>query len=91
MSRQMCKFGADELMGLMDVFNVSQAAQGKIRAILAAEDPQPDAGNFFRYYNKRSKTVEFEREFAVHMGCRHALAVNSGTSALIASLVAAGV
>lgn len=91
MPKQMCKFGADELMGLMDVFNVSAAAQAKIRAILAEEDPQPDAGNFFRYYNERSKTVEFEREFAAHMGCRHALGVNSGTSALIAALVGAGI
>ncbi len=91
MPKQMCKFGTDELMELIDVFNVSAAAQAKIRALLAEEAHEPDAGNFFRYYNGRSKTVEFEREFAQHMGCRHALAVNSGTSALIASLVGAGI
>ena len=91
MTKQMCKFGTDELMELIDVFNVSAATQAKIRALLAEEPTEPDAGNFFRYYNDRSKTVEFEREFAQHMGCRHALAVNSGTSALIASLVGAGI
>ena len=91
MSRQMCKYGVDELMEVIDVFNVSEKTQAKIRALLAEEDPQPDAGCFFRYYNKRSKTIEFERAFAARMGCRHALAVNSGTSALIAALVAAGI
>ncbi len=88
---QSCKYGLDELMELMDLFNVSTKTQAKIRALLAEEEKQPDAGVFFRYYNPRSKTVEFERVFAARMGCRHALAVNSGTSALIASLVAAGI
>ncbi|MBO4511212.1 MAG: DegT/DnrJ/EryC1/StrS family aminotransferase [Victivallales bacterium] len=91
MGRQTVKYGADELMELVDVFNVSEQAQAKIRAILAEEKNPPNAGNFFRYYNERSKTVEFEREFAAHVGIKNVLAVNSGTSALIASLVAAGI
>ncbi len=88
---QKSKYGIDELMEVMDVFNVSAMAASKIRAILSAEEPEPNAGVFFRYYNSRSKTEEFERCFAAHVGSKHALAVNSGTSALIASLVAAGV
>ncbi|MBP5300465.1 MAG: DegT/DnrJ/EryC1/StrS family aminotransferase [Victivallales bacterium] len=88
---QKVKFGTDELMELVDVFQVSTAAQAKIRAILAEEAQEPDAGNFFRYYNPRSKTVEFERQFAAHIGSKNVLAVNSGTSALIAALVAAGI
>jgi 8-amino-3,8-dideoxy-alpha-D-manno-octulosonate transaminase len=88
---QKCKYGIDELMEVMDVFNVPAPAAAQIRAILSAQDPEPSAGVFFRYYNPRSKTEEFERCFAAHLGSRHALAVNSGTSALIASLVAAGI
>ncbi len=91
MKPQMVKFGRDELMECIDVFNVSPAAQEKIRAILDAEEKEPDAGVFFRYYNDRSKVVEFENEFAAKMGVPHALAVNSGTSALIAAMIAAGI
>lgn len=87
---QQVKFGTDELMELIDVFSVSAAGQARIRAILAEEAHEPDAGNFFRYYNPRSKTVAFEREFAAHSGAPHVLALNSGTSALIAALAAAG-
>ena len=91
MKPQMVKFGRDELMECIDVFNVSPAAQEKIREILDAEEKEPDAGVFFRYYNDRSKVVEFENEFASKMGVPHALAVNSGTSALIAAMIAAGI
>ena len=91
MKPQMVKFGRDELMECIDVFNVSPAAQEKIRAILDTEEKEPDAGVFFRYYNDRSKVVEFENEFASKMGVPHALAVNSGTSALIAAMIAAGI
>lgn len=85
------KYSTDELMEAIDVFNVSAEAQKKIKAILDSEENVPNAGNFFRYYNPKSKTVQFEKEFAAKMGSKHVLAVNSGTSALIASLVAAGV
>ncbi len=85
------KYSTDELMETIDVFNVSSDAQARIRAILDAEPRRPDAGNFFRYYNPRSKVELFEKEFAAELGSRYALAVNSGTSALIAALAAAGV
>ncbi|HSV30537.1 MAG TPA: DegT/DnrJ/EryC1/StrS family aminotransferase [Atribacteraceae bacterium] len=48
----------------------------------------------FRYYgpgDSPSRVKMFEEEFSQRIGTRHALAVNSGTSALIASLVAVGV
>ena len=35
-------------------------------------------------------TIEFEKEFAKYIGCKHALAVNSGTSALQLALDAIG-
>jgi len=85
------KYSMDELMEVIDVFNVSQTAQARIRSVLEAEAQVPDAGNFFRYYNSRSKTELFEKECAAKMGSKFCLAVNSGTSALIAALAAGGV
>ena len=85
------KYSTAELLEVVDVFNVSSEGQARIRAILEAETEPPNAGTFFRYYNPRSKTEQFERLVAEKVGTAHALAVNSGTSALIAALVAAGV
>ncbi|MDH7481248.1 MAG: DegT/DnrJ/EryC1/StrS family aminotransferase [Armatimonadota bacterium] len=48
----------------------------------------------FRYYglpNRKSRVQEFEERFAAHIGTKYALAVNSGTSSLIAGLVGAGI
>jgi len=50
--------------------------------------------NVFRYYGVGDgphEVAEFEREFASHMGARHALCVNAGSSALICGLIGAGV
>ena len=91
MKPQMVKFGKEELMECIGVFNVSKATQDKIRELLEQEDPEPNAGKFFRYYNEHSRVEEFEKKFAEKMGSPYALAVNSGTSALIAAMVAAGI
>ena len=49
-------------------------------------------GDLARYHSTReSETTRFERELARTMGTNHALAVNSGTSALICALVGAGI
>ncbi len=85
------KYSIDELMEVIDVFKVSSDGQKKIRAILENEAFVPDAGKLFRYYNPESKVPLFESELAAITGASHCLAVNSGTSALIAALVAAGV
>ena len=48
----------------------------------------------FRYYGPRegpSKVAELEASFAAHMGARHAVAVTSGTAALICGLQGIGV
>ncbi len=37
------------------------------------------------------RTEQFEQDFAAHLGCRHAVAVSSGTSALHLAYLAAGV
>lgn len=53
-----------------------------------------DRKYLFRYYgpeNYPSKVREFELEFAKKVGSKHALAVNSCTSALITALVACGI
>lgn len=89
--REYHKYSTEELMEVIDVFNVSEDAQKRIRAILDSDPQVPDAGNFFRYYNPGSKTDQLEKMVSEHTGARHALAVNSGTSALVAALVAAEV
>ncbi len=49
-------------------------------------------GQLARYgASTTSETDRFEQELAVHVGARHAVAVNSGTSALVCSLVALGI
>ena len=40
---------------------------------------------------KGPRTVEFEKEFASHLGAKHAVAMNSCTAALHVSLLAAGI
>ena len=90
-SKPYVKYSTDELMECIDVFNVSAEAQQKIRQVLESEKEAPNAGNFFRYYNPKSKTAKFEQMVCEKTGSKYALAVNSGTSALVAALVAAGV
>lgn len=53
-----------------------------------------DAKWLFRYYGPEefpSKVKKLEESYADYIGVKHALGVNSGTSALIAGLIAAGV
>ncbi|HOJ40834.1 MAG TPA: DegT/DnrJ/EryC1/StrS family aminotransferase, partial [bacterium] len=62
----------------------------KIFEILDRIEPATRA-MLFRYYKENSKVERLEKEFAAASGARYALAVNSGTSALIAALVACGI
>ncbi len=53
-----------------------------------------ESKNLFRYYgvgDGPDEVISFEREFAEHMGAKHALCVNAGSSALICGLIGAGV
>ncbi|HLW46632.1 MAG TPA: DegT/DnrJ/EryC1/StrS family aminotransferase [bacterium] len=52
-----------------------------------------DSQSLFRHYGPKplGKVVEFERAFARAMGARHAVAVTSGTAALMTALAALGV
>ena len=50
--------------------------------------------NVFRYYGVDDgphEVADFEREFAAHVGAKHALCLNAGSSALICGLIGAGV
>src|SRR5256885_8012317 len=53
-----------------------------------------ESKNLFRYYGVGEgpdEVLSFEREFAEHMGSKHALCVNAGSSALICAIIGAGV
>jgi dTDP-4-amino-4,6-dideoxygalactose transaminase len=53
-----------------------------------------ESKNLFRYYgvgDGPDEVSSFEREFASHLGSKHALMVNAGSSALICALIGAGV
>jgi 8-amino-3,8-dideoxy-alpha-D-manno-octulosonate transaminase len=52
-----------------------------------------DSQSLFRHYGPKPlrKAAAFEKAFAETMGARHALAVTSGTAALITALAATGV
>jgi 8-amino-3,8-dideoxy-alpha-D-manno-octulosonate transaminase len=85
------KYSTDELMEAIAVFNLAPETLSEVRQVIERSGVKPDAGNFFRYYNPNSRTDRFEKEYAQKVGAKHVLAVNSGTSALIASLIAAGI
>src|SRR6266542_1022240 len=53
-----------------------------------------ESKNLFRYYGVGAgpgEVASFEREFAQHLGAKHALCLNAGSSALICALIGAGV
>src|SRR5437879_182361 len=61
---------------------------------LAALARVMESKNLFRYYgvgDGPDEVASFEREFAKHMGSKHALCLNAGSSALICALIGAGV
>jgi 8-amino-3,8-dideoxy-alpha-D-manno-octulosonate transaminase len=66
---------------------VGQEEQDALRRVIESK-------NLFRYYGVGKgpdEVVSFEREFAEHMGAKHALCLNAGSSALICALIGAGV
>ncbi|MGD9497927.1 MAG: DegT/DnrJ/EryC1/StrS family aminotransferase [Armatimonadota bacterium] len=86
------KAGREELMEIIDLWGYSDEAQGKILAILESESPPPP--HLFRYYGPlegKGKVWQAERLFEQTIGTKYALAVNSGTSALMSALAAAAI
>ncbi len=85
------KVGLDEFIALADTWGYSPQAQEKIRAILAEEEETVNP-HLARYYSPRPSRVEMFEAYARKVfGVKHALAVNSGTSALMAAYVACGI
>ena len=85
------KVGADEFLALADVWGYSQEAQAKIAEIVAEEDPYVNP-LLSRYYNPRPSRVDMLEAYAREIfDVKYALAVNSGTSALMSAYIACGV
>lgn len=86
------KAGREELMEIVDLWGYSKDAQEKILAVLESEDVPPP--HLFRYYGPNEghgKVWQAERLFEETLGTPYALAVNSGTSALMSAAAAAGI
>jgi dTDP-4-amino-4,6-dideoxygalactose transaminase len=91
LSPQPSKLGVEELMELIDLWQLSPGVRAQVGQLLAG-DQGLRGPHLFRYYNPRpSKVAESEKLFAEYIGVPHALAVNSCTSALIAAFRALGV
>ena len=86
------KIGVDEFVSVCERFGFSKPALKKLRAIAEAEDW--GEGPFLaQYYSglAESKVQAFERTARDVFGAKYALGVSSGTAALHAAFVAAGV
>ncbi len=84
------KAGREELMEIVDLWGYSKDTQSKVAAILEAEEVPPP--HLFRYYGAApGKVAQAEELFAQALGGKYALAVNSGTSALMSAMAALGV
>ena len=85
------KIGADEFMALAQLWGYDGATLEKIHAVVRQQRDLPSP-HLARYYNPRPSTVdELEHHARGLFGSKHALAVNSGTSALNSAYVACGI
>jgi dTDP-4-amino-4,6-dideoxygalactose transaminase len=86
------KIHKEELLELLDLWEFGPGVKEKIGAVIEADAEHLKGPHLFRYYNPRpSKVAAAERAFAEFVGAKHVLAVNSCTSALIASVRALGI
>ncbi|MFH1006190.1 MAG: DegT/DnrJ/EryC1/StrS family aminotransferase [Candidatus Latescibacterota bacterium] len=85
------KIGAEELLEIVEMWEFSPENRDRIREIIKSETGLKGP-HLFRYYNpKPSKVAKAEESMRDLIGVRYALAVNSCTSALVASYRALGV
>lgn len=83
--------GNEEFMALADLWGYSEEAKEQIRRIIEKEEHNVKS-QLVRYYNPQpSRVAAFEAMVREMFGVKYALAVNSGTSALMAAYVAAGI
>lgn len=86
------KIHQEELRELLDLWEFAPGVKEKITGLIQEHASELKGPHLFRYYNPRpSKVAAAEKAFAEFLGVKHALAVNSGTSALIAALRALGI
>lgn len=86
------KIHEEELIELLDLWEFAPGLKEKIVGLIHDQADELKGPHLFRYYNPRpSKVAAAEQAFAELLGVKHALAVNSCTSALIAALRALGV
>ncbi|MDD5707375.1 MAG: DegT/DnrJ/EryC1/StrS family aminotransferase [Kiritimatiellae bacterium] len=86
------KIHKEELEELLDLWEYAPGIKDKLTALIEKHAAQLKGPHLFRYYNPRpSKVEQAEQAFAKYIGVKHALAVNSCTSALIAALRALGI
>jgi len=91
LGRQPGKLGAAELCALVDLWRMRPETRSAIHRLIRS-DPSLRGPHLFRYYGPRPGRVErAEAFFARMIGVKHALGMNSCTSALIAALRALGV
>jgi dTDP-4-amino-4,6-dideoxygalactose transaminase len=86
------KIGVEEFMSVAERFDLPEGTLKKIRAALAKEDlgRGPFLANY--YANRKETCVQaFERVARETFGSKYAIGVSSGTGALHAAFVAAGV
>lgn len=86
------KIHEEELIELIDLWEFAPGIKEKLSVLIQERADELNGPHLFRYYNPRpSKVAGAEQAFAGFLGVKYALAVNSGTSALIAALRALGV
>jgi 8-amino-3,8-dideoxy-alpha-D-manno-octulosonate transaminase len=85
------KIGAEELLELLDLWQLSPETQRQITKLINA-DAELKGPHLFRYYNPRPSKVEAaEKAMRDLIGVKHCLAVNSCTSALVCAYRALGI
>jgi len=87
------KIGVEEFMSIAERFGFSPAALGRIRAAITDDDlgAGPTLSRFATAQPPDTKGEAFEKLAREIFGVKYALGVSSGTGALHAALVAAGV
>ncbi|NIA07063.1 MAG: aminotransferase class I/II-fold pyridoxal phosphate-dependent enzyme [Actinobacteria bacterium] len=85
------KIGPEELWEIIDMWEFSEGNKERLKEIVTS-DPNVRGPHLFRYYNPKPSRVEAaEKAMKDLIGAKYCLAVNSCTSALMASYRALGI
>jgi len=85
------KIGKDQLLEILSMWQLGPRTQQKLRKLIE-DEPDVQGPHLFRYYNPGpSKVATAEEAMRRLIGVEHCLAVNSCTSALVASYRALGI